>query len=155
VGSASSCSWTRQILWRARRQPSAAVHVPCGAKCGGRTSAFLDSASSSLWCGCLALPHYSVPDLDMCVLSGDPLADYGPILWRRAALWSQVKHAILAPHVYINLISRTFIPFRPHAKSCPCFFPYIHMRSCLQLRPLSFSSCCGALSAKLSKESDP
>ncbi|KAI0277075.1 hypothetical protein BGY98DRAFT_657853 [Russula aff. rugulosa BPL654] len=29
------------------------------------------------------------------------------------------------------------------------------MRSCLQLRPLSFSSFCGALSAKPSEEPDP
>ena len=27
----------------------------------------------------------------MCVLSGDPLDDYGPVLWCCAALWSQVK----------------------------------------------------------------
>ena len=42
----------------------------------------------------------------MCALSGDTLADYGPVLWRRAALWSQVKRAIFEPRVYVDLISR-------------------------------------------------
>ena len=92
----------------------------------------------------------------MCVLSGDPLANYGPVLWCLAALWSQVKGAIFAPHVYVDLISRSrtvcldlMSPVLRVARASSPIFKCVHVSS---YAPLVF---CGALSAKLSEGVGP
>jgi hypothetical protein len=97
-------------------------------------------------------PHYSVPD--MCVISGDSLDDYGPVLWCSAALRSEVKHVTSYSCLRFDLIF-TVISFRPHVTRASFSYSYAFMSPVTSHSPSSVLSCCGALSAKLSEERDP